>query len=167
MARYGNRSFQYATSEKLREVTGGRVPAGVYVGRGPNRGRVFLHEDVRHFPKPYRRMILAHEAWHKNVPVLGRSEILAHVYGGLRAGNKPDTTYRGDNHAEVRRAMNDPTVRGQLKHLVRTKPGRAATELLFAGSLAGLGLTAMPAYREWKRQREERSRERQNRQESA
>ena len=32
-----------------------------------------------------RRYYLAHEAFHANVPVLGRSEILAHIYGGAKA----------------------------------------------------------------------------------
>lgn len=77
-----------------------------------------------------RRGILAHEAFHANRPVLGRSEILAHAYGGAK-----DKKVRGIK--DVGRASKRAA--GQVAHLLKSRPGRFGFELGVLGAAATAG----------------------------
>ncbi len=78
------------------------------------------------------RNVVNHEHFHAQVPVLGNSEILAHMWGGLRQKKVKRLKDLGKN-LQVSGKM--------LGHLIRTRPARFGLEL----SLAGLGSAAAVA----------------------
>ena len=55
---------------------------GGYAYPGSKHATIINRQD---HPPHVRRNILAHEAFHAKHPILGRSEVLAHAYGGWRA----------------------------------------------------------------------------------
>ena len=97
------------------------APAGTVA---PKRGGKGLHAYIsdRVFKAPGSlspRGIVHHELFHARVPVLGRSEVAAHFYGGLR---------HRKGVLDVGKGMD------QIGHLVQGRPVRALLEL---GPLAG------------------------------
>lgn len=85
-------------------------------------------------PRSKRRMVLAHEAFHARTPVLGRSEIAAHLYGGWKANKGGKRVWSGDGTG----ALNE------LGHLARTRPDRLGIELAL---LAGAGYAGYRGYK--------------------
>lgn len=75
--------------------------------------------------KAQRRATLAHELFHTNTPILGRSEILAHLYGGLR----------GHNLAE------------ETRILLRNRPLRTAAELTTAATASAAASSIIKHYK--------------------
>lgn len=99
--------------------------AGTYFPTPKGKSIAISKESWKKNPSS-RRMILAHEAFHANVPVLGHSEILAHTYGGARAIKGKKTLEGG--------AVG-------LASAVLTRPGRVALEVGLVG--AGVAGTAL------------------------
>jgi len=99
-------------------------PSGTYYTDFKNRPVVVINrDDYKLLPKMGRRNVIAHEFFHANNPILGRSEILAHIYGGIKSKDKIFGNFGPVN---------------MLRHLAKGRPGRFATELGVLGSL-GLG----------------------------
>ncbi len=69
----------------------------------------------RYANKKKRREILSHEAFHANMPIVGKSEILAHIYGGAKSGKTIKESIKGGAKG--------------LKHLIKTAPEMAALEV--------------------------------------
>ena len=76
------------------------------------------------------RGVVAHEAFHAATPVLGKSEILAHAYGGWHDRRRASTAQRLGRGFQ------------QIGHLARSRPSRFAIEAALA---AGVGYGAYRA----------------------
>jgi hypothetical protein len=88
---------------------------GGTVFKTPKGTSIGINKDIwSDLSKSERRKFLAHEAFHANVPVLGKSEILAHAYGGLKS-KKGKISYKS--------AINE------IKHLKKSRPERLYLEL--------------------------------------
>lgn len=72
-------------------------------------------------PKDMRKAILAHEYFHAKAPIFSRSELLAHLYGGLKSG----------------------TTKNELSRFIRTRPDRVVSEVI--KPLVGMGLLGIAA----------------------
>jgi hypothetical protein len=106
------------TIKNLRSRYAGGI-AGTYT-----KDKVFLNRKFYKPNDPLNRETIAHELFHTKTPILGNSEILAHIYGKYKAvKNKNPLT------------ILESTASG-IKHLVTTRPDRAAIE---AGLLASTG----------------------------
>lgn len=81
-----------------------------------------------------RRMVLAHEAFHSRTPVLGHSELAAHMYGGWKANQGLKRLWSGDGTGAI----------NQIGHLAKTRPDRFGVELAL---LAGAGYAGYRGYR--------------------
>ncbi len=91
----------------------------------PKGRSVAINKDLwKSWDRSTRRNVLAHEAFHANVPILGQSEILTHAYGGSKS-------IKGKR--SLKKAI------GQIKHLKETRPERLYSEL---GGLAAVGSAA-------------------------
>jgi len=88
-------------------------PAGT-IAHGKKGVKVYLSRNLVSNKKHPFRDVAHHELFHANVPVLGQSEILAHLYGGLRA--KKGKLSPGQ-------AVKD------LDHLINGRPVRALGEI--------------------------------------
>lgn len=133
-------SARPAVVRQLIEQT--KHPSGVAGTIAPNahqgRNIMMMHRGLRDYPKALRRMVIAHEAFHGRTPVLGRSEILAHAYGGWKS-----------NKGLKRLWNTDMTVGGhgtgalnQIGMLAKLRPSRFAQEALLVGTAGALGLGA-------------------------
>jgi len=125
----------------LRRVLTQRINEGFIVGthqpasfRTGGKKILWLHKNLTAagIGGITRRGIVAHEAFHSRTPILGRSEILAHAYGGWHSR-------RG---AGIGERLKD--VGGQISHAFKTRPDRVEKELAIAG---GTALGAYLAYR--------------------
>jgi hypothetical protein len=74
---------------------------------------------------PSLRNIIHHEEFHRRVPILGQSELLAHTWGGLNQT-------KGPRYKNIGQAGRD------LKMLFQARPGRALMETAAVGG-AGIG----------------------------
>lgn len=86
--------------------------------------KVLINRSMRKASPEMKRTVLSHEAFHAKNP-LGGSELLAHIYGGVK-GKK------GGFLDKVRAGL------GQAGHAVKTRPVRVGLEVSAAGG-AGYG----------------------------
>lgn len=108
---------------------GGRM--GGTVGKGAKGTRSYIDVDLMREKgnmDQSLRNVIHHESFHKDIPVLGNSELGAHFWGGLNQTKK-----RSENVAQ---AFKDAFV-----HLPKTRPARFVTEL------AALGGTGYGTYK--------------------
>ncbi len=88
----------------------------------PKGTSIGINKDIwGDLSKTERRKFLAHEAFHANAPVLGKSEIFAHAYGGLKS-KKGKTSYKAAFK--------------EIKHLKKSRPERLYLEL---GGIGAVG----------------------------
>lgn len=94
-------------------------------------------KDGRKYVNISNRNILAHEAFHANTPILGKSEILAHLYGGFRSRNwKEDGPHK------------------MFAHLAKGRPVRFGIEAgIGLGTAAGLGYLGKKLYNKYKKKK--------------
>jgi hypothetical protein len=87
----------------------------------------FSKSYMKNITMPERKMLLAHEQYHRDRKILGKSEVFAHIAGGQASGGK---FFSRDGAG------------GELKHLFKSNTGRAILEaplvpLALLGFLAG------------------------------
>jgi hypothetical protein len=100
----------------------------------PGKGKsVGISKQIIENPEKFRKLmgigtrgILAHEGFHANRPVLGKSELLAHAYGGFK--DKKNKGFK-----DVMKGVGRATQ--QIGHAVKTRPFRVGMEL---ATVAGL-----------------------------
>ncbi|HNW88197.1 MAG TPA: hypothetical protein PKN48_00910 [Bacteroidales bacterium] len=93
---------------------------GTVIKSNTGKKSIVLNSKFFDLPKKERRNILHHEAFHVKNPILGKSEILAHMYGNYKT--------------------KDSIVAG-IAHLIKTRPDRFLLEAIpLAGVVAGTGL---------------------------
>lgn len=119
-AKHGHPGVADDMGKKLYETGYGTALGTIYKNNAGKKVSL-VDEGLRKEPKAFRRMVIAHEAFHAKTPIIGRSETLAHLYGGFRSGAKP-TSENG--------------VFGQYGHLWKTRPLLAAAEHAVAGGAA-------------------------------
>jgi len=113
-------------SGKFKLEDPGDMTIGGTIFKTPKGKSIAINKDVWRDSKKDRRKILAHEAFHANVPVLGASEIAAHFYGGLKSKKGKISLKEGIK---------------QIQHLKETRPVRLYGEVGLAGT-AGVTLYA-------------------------
>ena len=125
----------------LRAVINQRINEGTTAGthqpasfRTGGKKILWIHKDLKSAGVGgiTRRGIVAHEAFHSRTPILGRSELLAHAYGGWHSR-------RG---AGIGERLKDAG--GQIAHAFKTRPETVRKELAIAG---GTALGGYLAYR--------------------
>ncbi len=119
-----------------------------------DRSIALVHADWRgpNIPREFRRLVIAHEAFHAKTPILGKSEILAHLYGGWKAGKGTERVWaRNFENSDGSQAMGTGAL-NQLGHLISTRPKRFAREI---GLVALPALAGYTAYRIMRRRKEE------------
>lgn len=127
------------TPAQLRDVVAytlldrGLRVGGVAARSGKN-ARVYVARKIP--PGFSRREVVRHELFHAKVPILWKSEVLAHLYGGLRS---------------KRRGVSPMGALRSLKTLAVSRPDRLAAEV-------GLAYGGYAAVRNRNRRRAERSR---------
>ncbi len=84
--------------------------AGTFYHRKGDRPVLLVR---KHLSPVEKKMVQHHETFHARTPILGQSELLAHLYGGARSGH-PLSFEHG--------------VPGQLLHFLLTRPERAVLE---------------------------------------
>lgn len=164
MPNYGGSSFSYANKQEMMAGTLRQRPIRAILGMVPpqirREGVKELHRQYRgmaagtvtYNPKQKRsinlvdrdwfkgnsrekrRMVLAHEAFHSRTPVLGHSEIAAHLYGGWKANKGLKRVWSGDGTGAI----------NELGHLATTRPDRLGIELAL---LAGAGYAGYRGYK--------------------
>ena len=114
------------TYRELAKVVSKRKAAGTFFSTPKGKSIGISKETWKEAPG-FRRNILAHEAFHANVPVLGHSEILAHTYGGAKAGRGLKESLKGGAAG--------------LGGAVLTRPGRVGIEVGLVGAgVVGTGI---------------------------
>lgn len=112
------------TYKSLAKKLSGRKAAGTIFPTPKGKSIAISKESWKNLGPQGRRNILAHEAFHANMPILGQSEILAHIYGGAKAGKTLKKSLKGATQ--------------QLGHAIRTRPAKVAIEAgLAAAGTAG------------------------------
>lgn len=110
-----------------------RTIAGT-IFKTPKGTSIGINKDIwKGLSKTERRKYLAHEAFHADTPVLGRSEILAHAYGGLKS-KKGKINYKA--------AIDE------VKHLKKSRPDRLYLEL---GGIGAAGTATTVGVRKLKK----------------
>jgi hypothetical protein len=125
----------------LVEKPSGEYGTAATIFSTPKGKSIAINKDFwRHADKKKRREILSHEAFHANVPILGQSEILAHIYGGAKSEKAIKESLKGGAKG--------------LKHLIKTAPETVALEtgLVAAPILATIAaIEAKKTYSEMKK----------------
>lgn len=164
MPNYGGSSFSYANKQEMVAGSLRQRPIRAILGMVPKEQRRAavkeLHKQMRGMAagtiaynptqkrsinlvdrdwfkgnsRAKRRMVLAHEAFHSRTPVLGTSEIAAHMYGGWKANKGVKRVWSGDGTGAI----------NQLGHLAQTRPERLGIELAL---LAGAGYAGYRGYK--------------------
>jgi len=75
--------------ELERELSKGKRKAAGTIYKTKKGKKVMIDRSVRKDGPYVKRNILAHEAFHAKVPLLGKSELLAHFYGGFKGKKGP------------------------------------------------------------------------------
>lgn len=126
---------QKISKGKARDLVGEelkKMPLGGTISSGRKGSVTYLDTDVmkKHKMPQSLRNIVHHEEFHRKVPIVGKSEILAHMYGGLHDKKVKSVA---DALHNAKRSVKD------LGHLAKTRPGRLAME---AGAIGGAGYGA-------------------------
>ena len=120
---------EHVKDQLLRQMSGAGTRIGGTIAQGRKGSRSYIDLDMlKEQAKrggPSIRNVVHHEEFHRKVPVLGRSEILAHLYGGF-------------NQTKNKRYKNFGHAARDLKTLVKVRPGRFGAEVAAFGG-AGYG----------------------------
>lgn len=114
------RSGEFEATRKaynfLVEKPSGEYRTAATIFSTPKGKSIAINKDFwRIADKTKRREMLSHEAFHANMPILGKSEILAHIYGGAKSEKAIKESLKGGAKG--------------LKHLIKTAPEMAALEV--------------------------------------
>jgi hypothetical protein len=122
---------QTVIKEFLRSDDGYGLGVGGTIVKTKQGNKIFINKDLINAKtlkeRNFLRNIIAHEAFHAKVPILGMSETFAHIYGGIKGPKQMNLLNRLKNGADT------------YLHLWKTRPDRAAIE---AAILAGTGYGA-------------------------